>query len=178
MAITLQSGHILETSYYVKIKQFCTDYLPNIGMYNIIFDEIAESRNYCFAIAVNDNDDVVGVSLNQPANVQTYLAGHTELQSYLSNNNISIDDCVYAAGVFIHPDYRGDNLLDALTIEKTNHSLSDGYTHTILFGYGSDLVYDYNIRIGYYIQTGCTDYEGREIMLRQLSDYEAALAPN
>lgn len=175
MAITFEYGHILQTEYYDKIKNFCNDNLPDIGTYTFFFDKFAETNNYGFAIAINENNEVVGTAFDYPATSNKYLNDHVELNQFLTQNSIGLDNCVYAAGVFIHPDYRGNNLLDTLSVYKSEVSLSDGYTHSVLFGYNSQEVYDYSLRIGFAIDTSCDDYQGRQIRLRKLEDYAVAL---
>lgn len=178
MATTFEYGRILQTEYYDKIKSFCQENLPNIGTYTFMFDKFAEDNNYSFAIALNEDNEVIGTAFDYPALSSKYLKEHSDLNQFLSGNSIPLDNCVYAAGVFIHPDYRGSNLLDALSVYKSEVSISDGYTHSILFGYNSQEVYDYSVRIGFTIHTSCTDYQGREIMLRKLEDYSVALNGN
>lgn len=125
--------------------------------------------------AAFDGDTIVGSSLNVPADTNNLLSGMANLNNWLSSQNYDLADFAYPALIYVKSGYSGHGIADQLSIKKSQLCLDDGYTHTILFGYETQSIFDYSTRIGNLIDTGIDDYNGFRIYLRRLSDVISAL---
>ena len=169
MMVDIVTGRLLDHSLYEKVCEFvCSQ-----GVHSSETVGRFAQQNACFAAGL-DGDTVVGTSLNfSNANTQ-YL--EDKIGTYLSNNGITLSECVSPVGVFVNPDYRDQGLGDKLSVAKSQFSINDGYVYTVLWGYESQAIFDYSTRIGNLIDTGVDDMYGYRIYLRRLTDVVSALS--
>ena len=172
MVITYQVGHTEGHSLKGSLCDFCCRMTPSIEAIHAF--ENYSRKGACFAAAL-DGDTVVGSSLNVPASQNAKLAEMPELITWLDGNGHSLSKIVYPAMIYVDPDYSGLGIGDKISVMKSQHSIEDGYTHTILFGYETQAIFDYSTRIGSLIDTGCDDWGGFRIYLRRLEDVVSAL---
>jgi GNAT superfamily N-acetyltransferase len=118
-----------------------------------------------------DTGEIVGSSCAMTVGEDEYLRNHTELGHCLMQLGINLDDCIIPCLIYVSPDYRDNGIGDKLTKHRIQQNINDGFKYIIAYGYESQEIYDYSVRIGYHIETECSDFLGMPIFLRKLTDY-------
>lgn len=166
--IEIVAGHLLDHPLYSGIA----DFIAGNGVYQRTTVDYFAAQNGCFAAAL-DGEKVVGTSLNFDAKNSDFL--RQNLSAYLDQAGIPISTCVTPACIYLDPTYSGQKIGDSLSVAKSQHSLSDGYEYTVLWGYETQAIFDYSTRIGNLIDTGVDDQKGFRVYLRKLEDVISAL---
>lgn len=169
--LAIETGVLKDNALYQDIVDFVLSQSTD-GSYNSsVMTGIANNKGH-FAVAL-DGDTVVGTSLNFELPADHFFL--PQVQSFLTESGINNTDCVSVAGVYVDPNYSGQQLADRLSIAKSEFSIAEGYTYTMLWGYGTQAIFDYSTRIGNLIDTGIDDTTGFRIYMRRLSDVVSAL---
>ena len=163
------TGHLQGHALYDRI---CT-FICAQGFYRADAVAFFAERNACFAAAL-DGEVVVGTSLNFSAEHSSYLKD--TIEGFLADRGLLLGQCVTPACIYLDPAYRNQGLGDRMSVAKSKHSIEDGYTYTVLWGYETQAIFDYSTRIGHLIDTGTDDMNGFRIYLRKLEDVISTLS--
>ena len=164
--VTLTTGLLDGHKRYQQIVDFV---LPKStpDQYNEDMMEYFAKNSACIAVAL-DGENIVGTSLNFVLPADHSIL--TTLADYLIASGISNNDCVSPAAIFVDPAYTGQGIADKLTISKSQYALETNRTYAMAWGYSTQAIFDYNVRIGNLIETGAKDGMGFNIYLRTLQD--------
>lgn len=155
---------------YTALAQYMTAQTSETVAQRVLYLDNWKSKSGRVWLA-KDGSTIVGSYFVVPATSIDYIKNHTALNTYLSNNSISISSCVISLDIYVDSSYSGQGIYTQLKANRGQYNIDEGYTYSLGYGYGSDAIKTLAEGMSGIIDTGVTDLHDNKIHLIPLTSY-------